>query len=516
MPSPPRITPLRSEEVRPPLTLLYNVESEQVVLGGVLISNALYPKLAAFLQPEHFGNAVHGRIWSAVGQVIKGGGTATPVTLKNLFDQDGALVDIGGAQYLARLAGASVADRALAEDHARVVHQLYLRRALIMLGDDLVNDAYKIDDFDRPVPCILDEHAARLALLVKNSFSVATLPATKISDWLRREIDPPDLMLGELLSTTTRMMVIGPTGAGKTNFLLAVAFAAAAGGTFLRWAGGGPPRKVLFLDGEMSSRQMKRRIEGAERRARGVPDGLHVLCRDDAPEMEPLDTAAGQRFVDKVIERIGGIDLFIADNIQALQTDDEAFGAQSWQRTLPWIRSLTRRSIGQIWAHHCVPDSNHGYGSRTREWALDVVALMETIERHGCDIAFNLRFTKARERTPENRADFEAGVVMLSDDEWKWERGGDRPNVKKPRTDLALDILNDEIARGHGTIPPADEHIPPDTLCITSAAWRKAYELRDLSANREAAERAFYRAVFDLTKKSKLVAKYGSWVWPVR
>src|SRR5438477_4168007 len=133
MPSPPRITPLRSEEVRPPLTLLYNVESEQVVLGGVLISNALYPKLAAFFQPEHLGNAVHGRIWRAVGQVLKGGGTATPVILKNLFDQDGALVDIGGAQYLARLAGASVADRALAEDHARVVHHLYLRRALIML-----------------------------------------------------------------------------------------------------------------------------------------------------------------------------------------------------------------------------------------------------------------------------------------------------------------------------------------------------------------------------------------------
>ena len=76
--------------------------------------------------------------------------------------------------------------------------------------------------------------------------------------------------------------------------------------------------------------------------------------------------------------------------------------------------------------------------------------------------------------------------------------------------------LTIEIARGHGAIPLPSERIPPETPCITTGAWRKAYELRSLSGNREAAQRAFYRAAKDLIEKRKLVAKHDLWVWPVR
>jgi hypothetical protein len=41
--------------------------------------------------------------------------------------------------------------------------------------------------------------------------------------------------------------------------------------------------------------------------------------------------------------------------------------------------------------------------------------LMETIERPEADIAFSLKFTKARERTPDNRADFEAAVIYFGE-----------------------------------------------------------------------------------------------------
>jgi len=76
------------------------------------------------------------------------GQIANPVTLKNLFDQDGALTEIGGAQYLARLAGAAAAI-INAEDYGRAVHDLYLRRELIALGEDVVNDAFR-QDLDNP------------------------------------------------------------------------------------------------------------------------------------------------------------------------------------------------------------------------------------------------------------------------------------------------------------------------------------------------------------------------------
>ena len=126
----------------------YNTEAEQALLGAILINNTAYYRVSEFLQPEHFGNAVHGRIFAAIGKLLGRGQIANPVTLKNLFDQDGALTEIGGAQYLARLAGAAAAI-INAEDYGRAVHDLYLRRELIALGEDVVNDAFR-QDLDNP------------------------------------------------------------------------------------------------------------------------------------------------------------------------------------------------------------------------------------------------------------------------------------------------------------------------------------------------------------------------------
>jgi len=144
-----RVTPLR--EPNPELLRIppYNTEAEQALLGAILINNAAYLRVSEFLQPEHFGNAMHGRIFAAIGKLIERGQIANPVTLKNLFDQDGALTEIGGAQYLARLAGAA-ATIINAEDYGRAVHDLYLRRELITLGEDVVNDAYRQDLEDSP------------------------------------------------------------------------------------------------------------------------------------------------------------------------------------------------------------------------------------------------------------------------------------------------------------------------------------------------------------------------------
>ena len=143
-----RVTPLR--ETAPELIRIapYNNDAEQALLGALLISNAAYSRVSEFLLPEHFGSAVHVRIYAAIGKLIERGQIANPVTLKNLFDQDGALAEVGGAQYLAVLAGAAVTI-INAEDYGRNIHDLYLRRQLIALGEDVVNDAFRQDLDDR-------------------------------------------------------------------------------------------------------------------------------------------------------------------------------------------------------------------------------------------------------------------------------------------------------------------------------------------------------------------------------
>jgi replicative DNA helicase len=139
-----KVTPLRDGDGikyrEPPA----NLEAEQALLGAVLVNNAAYHRVGDFLLPEHFAEAVHGRIYERIGKLIERGQIANPVTLKNVFDQDGALAEIGGGAYLARLA-AAVITVVNAEDYARTIHDLYLRRQLIEVGETVVNDAYRHD-----------------------------------------------------------------------------------------------------------------------------------------------------------------------------------------------------------------------------------------------------------------------------------------------------------------------------------------------------------------------------------
>src|SRR3984957_17879919 len=147
-----RVTPLReptgSLGTEPIRVAPHNTEAEQALLGAIFRNNLAHGRVADFLEPEHFGNAVHGRIYAAIGKLLERGQIANPVTLKNLFDQDGALAEIGGAAYLTRLAEAAVTI-INAEDYGRRIHDLHLRRQLIGLGEDVVNDAF-LHDLDDP------------------------------------------------------------------------------------------------------------------------------------------------------------------------------------------------------------------------------------------------------------------------------------------------------------------------------------------------------------------------------
>jgi hypothetical protein len=337
--------------------------------------------------------------------------------------------------------------------------------------------------------------------------------------WLTRDIPEPDFLLGELLSTTSRLELIGPTGLGKTNLLTALGMAIADGRDFLPWRGCGSPRRVLYVDGEMSQRLAKKRLIDAARRHGGMPSGFFCLNREDAPDLQPLNTEKGQKFLDATIETIGGVDLLIFDNIQALLAADDDFGAATWRDVLPWLRNLTSRSIGQIWVHHTGHDETHGYGTKTQEWQLDTVALMERVERPELDIAFKLTFIKARERSPDNRADFEPAIITLANDRWASERG-EHVRAKRTAPDRALELLRDAITR-EGQIPPASQHIPPNTRCVTEGLWRRYCEAgcisegsTDPAKRADANRKAFKRATDKLIGQK--VGKWELWVWVIR
>jgi replicative DNA helicase len=164
MESASRVTPLRDpatpgSDAAVPLPPA-NTEAEQALLGAMLINNAAYHRVTEFLLPAHFANAVHGRIYAAIAKLIERGQIANAVTLKNLFDQDGALGEIGGAAYLARLA-ASAVTIINAEHYGRTIHDLHLRRELITIGQDVVTEAYR-HDLDDPATEQIERAEAKL------------------------------------------------------------------------------------------------------------------------------------------------------------------------------------------------------------------------------------------------------------------------------------------------------------------------------------------------------------------
>src|ERR1700686_1697434 len=123
----------------------HNIEAEQALLGAVLVNNEAFNRVSDFLNPEHFFEPIHQKIFQLARDLIPSGKVATTVKLKAFI---GADVDIGGmtvSQYLARLA-AEATTIINAEDYGHTIYDLSIRRALIIVGEDMVNVA-----FDAPV-----------------------------------------------------------------------------------------------------------------------------------------------------------------------------------------------------------------------------------------------------------------------------------------------------------------------------------------------------------------------------
>lgn len=161
-----------------PRELPTNVEAEQALLGTILRNNLAFDRVAEFLQEEHFSYAVHARLFGAIKAAIERGDRADPISFKNLFDLDPALKEIGGSKYLIRLAG-SAATLLNAEDYGRRIHDLFIRRSLMVAAEELLEKAATFD-LEKPASAIIEEHETRLFTLAEHSSG--SNPVVKIGD----------------------------------------------------------------------------------------------------------------------------------------------------------------------------------------------------------------------------------------------------------------------------------------------------------------------------------------------
>ncbi|MEO3429639.1 replicative DNA helicase [Pelagibius sp. CAU 1746] len=254
-----------------------NDEAEQALLGAILANNAAYEKVADFLRPEHFSDGVHARIFEACGKLIERGQIANAIQLKNLFEQESALAEVGGAQYLAQLQSSYVTI-INAVDYGKTIHDLYLRRQLINLGEDMVNDAFDYDlDIDASQQIALAEDKLyKLAEIGETEgglapFKSAVLESLHMAEAaMKRDglagvasgLNDLDKLLGGFHPSDLLILAARPS-MGKTALATNIAFNVAADTRTEKDADGNPIEQrqpVAFFSLEMSAEQLASRI----------------------------------------------------------------------------------------------------------------------------------------------------------------------------------------------------------------------------------------------------------------
>jgi replicative DNA helicase len=120
----------------------HNIEAEQALLGAIFVNNETMDRVSGFLDPHHFYDPLHQQIYETAAKLIHAGKQATPITLRTFFETAEPISPtLTVPQYLGTLAGKATTI-INAEDYGRTVYDLATRRALIIIGEDMVNNAY--------------------------------------------------------------------------------------------------------------------------------------------------------------------------------------------------------------------------------------------------------------------------------------------------------------------------------------------------------------------------------------
>lgn len=238
----------------------------------LMIDNRHLEKVSDFLRPVHFFQPVHSRIYEAVIKVVDRGQNATPVTLKGFFEKDEGLKDVGGPRYLAELA-AEVPLLNDAKDYAQTIYDLFLRRELVSLGEDIVTDAYD-QNIDRDAVKAIETAEMKLFSLAESGQSQggfttlrnSVLTAIEIAEKAYKSdshvtgvttgLTDLDQKLGGLHNSDLLILAARPS-MGKTSLAVNIAFNAAKA---FAETGGKQGAIVGFFSLEMSSDQLATRI----------------------------------------------------------------------------------------------------------------------------------------------------------------------------------------------------------------------------------------------------------------
>jgi putative DNA primase/helicase len=193
-------------------------------------------------------------------------------------------------------------------------------------------------------------------------------------------------------------MVYGPAGVGKTMFLMGLGLGLATAQPFLTWRAPAQAVPVLYVDGEMSLKELQERL--AQLAGPDPPPGLTFLPSELVYERVGHDltlTAAADRAEIDAMMEAHGIKVLILDNVSTLFPGLDESSKRDWEPIAAWLIRLRHRGLTVLIGHHAGKNGLQR-GTSGREVALNTIIALAPPPDHkpedGCH--FFLRFEKSR------------------------------------------------------------------------------------------------------------------------
>ena len=248
-----------------------NLEAEQALLGSILVNNDIIDEISNIVNPTTFYDPAHIKIYEVIESLNNKGMIANPITLKNFFEKDNMLNDVGGTEYLVKLTRFSGSAKQ-AVDYAKIIHEMYLRRELVLISDKLSADTLNATSQEQDAENIIESTEKSLFdLAERGSFSQSFL---KFNQALDQTIEMATLAmksdqgivgvptgLTDLdeklggLHKSDLVILAGRPGMGKTALATNIAYHAAQNLMARQ-----EKSSIAFFSLEMSSEQLSTRI----------------------------------------------------------------------------------------------------------------------------------------------------------------------------------------------------------------------------------------------------------------
>ncbi len=153
----------------------HSIEAESSVLGALLLDRDAVIAVAEFLEPTHFYDTRHSKIYESIVQLYEERVPVDALTLSEKLKENKWLKEIGGATYLASLVN-KVPTAAHVEHYGKIVRDQATKRALMAAASKLVDLSM---DEGLPANELLDRAEGEVFSLTQKHVSKSFVPVKK-------------------------------------------------------------------------------------------------------------------------------------------------------------------------------------------------------------------------------------------------------------------------------------------------------------------------------------------------